>query len=55
MLLNAVVCFIIINATILLGTYLSGKPFEFSLIYNVLTPLLCAFANWGVEKAKAKL
>ena len=44
--LNMILMLAVMNVAIFLGAYISGKPFEFNLIFNLVTPIICAVASW---------
>ena len=48
------VMLVAINAAWVLGTAVAGKPLVFNFLFNLITPIICAFAVWGDEKHKAK-
>ena len=49
----AVVMLVAINAAIIFGIYIAGKPFEFNYIVNVVAPLICAVSSWQIVEVKA--
>lgn len=52
--MNVVVMLVAINAAWVLGTAVAGKPLVFNFLFNLITPIICAFAVWGDEKQNAK-
>ena len=51
--LFVVVMLVAMNAAIFLGTYVAGNPFEFSFIFNVVAPLICALSSWQIAEVNA--
>ena len=49
----AVVMLVAMNAAIIFGIYIVGKPFEFNYIVNVVAPLICAVSSWQIAEVKA--
>ena len=48
------VMLVAMNAAIFLGTYAAGKPFEFTYIFNVVSPLICAVFSWQIAEVNTK-
>ena len=44
----------VMNAASFLGASAAGKQFEFNLIFNLVTPILCGLAAWQAEQKKAR-
>ncbi len=51
---KALVYIVLMNAVMFLGASLLGGNYEFNYIYNLVVPVLCAYASWSVEQRKAK-
>ena len=52
--LKAVLYIILMNVVLFLGACIVGTDFEVNYIFNVVTPVICAFAVWEVEQKKVK-
>ena len=52
--LNVILMLAVMNAAFFLGIYVTGKPFEFNLIFNLVTPIICAVVSWQAEQIKTK-
>ena len=51
---NVILMLAVMNAAIFLGTYISGKPFELNLVFNLVTPIICAVVSWQVDQKRAR-
>ena len=51
---KAVVYTVLMNAVPVPGACVAGTDHSFNFIFNVLTPVLCAFAAREVEQGKAR-
>ena len=45
---------VLMNAVMSLGVGLLGGDYEFNYLFNLVVPVLCAYASWSVERRKAK-
>ena len=48
------VMLVAMNAAIIFGIYIAGKPFEFNYIFNVVCPLICAVSSWQIAEVNTK-
>lgn len=51
---KALVYVVLMNAVLMIGAVAFDADFEFNFIFNLVVPVLCAFASWEVEQKKAK-
>ena len=51
---KAVAYTVLMNAVPVSGACMAGTDFSFNFLFNVLVPLICAFAAWEVEQRKAR-
>ena len=52
--LKAIVYVVMMNAVMFLGAMVFGTDFEVNFIFNLLVPVICAYASWDVERRKTK-
>lgn len=51
---KALVYIVLMNAVMSLGVGLLGGDYEFNYLFNLVVPVLCAYASWSVERRKGK-
>ena len=54
LLLNIVLFLVMMNTADYLACYISGKPFVFNFLFDIVTPILCAVTAWAMENHKVR-
>ena len=52
--MKAVLYVVLMNAVLFVGGAIFESGFDFNPIFNLVVPVICAFASWEVEKGKAR-
>lgn len=52
--LKAVLYVVLMNAVLFAGAAIIGSDFDFNPLYNLVVPVICAFASWEVEKGRSR-
>lgn len=52
--MKAIVYVVVMNTVLLFGAALFDSDYEFHFIFNLVVPVLCAYASWGVERKREK-
>ena len=51
---KAVFYVLVMNAVLFLGAFIFDGDYEFHFLFNLIVPVLCAFAAWETEQKQAK-
>ena len=52
--LKAVLYVLVMNAVLILGAGIFGGDYEFNFLFNLVVPVICAYAAWETEQRKLK-
>jgi len=52
--MKALMYIILMNAVLFIGACIVGSTFTFSLLFNVVTPVICALASYEMEKRRER-
>ena len=53
--LKAVFYVLVMNAVMVVGAGIFGVDYEFNFIFNLVVPVICAYAAWSTEKRKRRM
>jgi len=52
--LKALFYILVMNLVMFIGCCIFGTAFSFSIIFNLVTPIICAFVSYEMEKSRAR-
>ena len=52
--MKAVLYVVLMNAVLFVGAAIFESDFDFNPIFNLVVPVICAYASWEVEKGRVR-